>query len=157
MKWHEALTVWNRTKKEIDASHVWAVPRKGTSEYRDVYNIIIRAKPGAVAERNEERANRAAEQLKAVQAAAKARRDAAAAPAPAPAPEEEPAPTRRSRGTVKDAVASLELEEAYKKFLDTKSGRERATVRQRLRYYLAGEERAPLSKDEAIRRVMRAG
>jgi hypothetical protein len=63
MKWHEALSVWNRSKKEIDASHVWAVPRKGTPEYRAVYNIILRAEPAAVAERNAERNARASEQL----------------------------------------------------------------------------------------------
>lgn len=44
MKWHEALKHWNESKKKIDASHVWAIPRRGTPEHADVLEIIQKAK-----------------------------------------------------------------------------------------------------------------
>jgi hypothetical protein len=79
MRWTEALKIYNRTKKDVNPSHVWVVPRKGTPEHKDVMNIIINARPASVAARNEERRVRALEQLRGVEAAAKARMDAAMA------------------------------------------------------------------------------
>jgi hypothetical protein len=164
MKWHDALSVWNRSKKDIDASHVWAVPRKGTQEYRDVYNIILRAKPTAVAQRNVERTARATEQLAEVAKAAAERRETArvagAMRARVMEPEAEeraaPRPVQARRvGAVREAAERIDLEAAYKRFLDeSKNSRERATIRQRLRYYTSGDERPAISRAEAIRRVM---
>ena len=163
MKWHDALSVWNRTKKEIEASHVWAVPRKGTPEYRDVYNIILRAKPAAIAELNAQRAKRAAEQLadisKAFAERREAQRTAGTMRARVMAPEAEeraaPKPTQARRSAVRMAADRIDLEAAYRRFLDEAANpRERATIRQRLRYWTSGDERPAVSREEAIQRVM---
>ena len=38
--WIDALKTWNATKKKVDASHVWAVPRRGTPEHEAVRRIM---------------------------------------------------------------------------------------------------------------------
>jgi hypothetical protein len=38
--WIDALKTWNEHKKKIDASHVWAVPRRGTPEHEAVSRIM---------------------------------------------------------------------------------------------------------------------
>ena len=100
MRWIEALKVWNRTKKDIDPSHCWCTPRKGTPEHKDVMNIIANARPATVAARNEARRVRALEQLRAVEAAAKARMDVAMAARAAAAPPKAP--------SVKERVEAIE-------------------------------------------------
>ena len=68
MKWIDALKVWNKGK-----GGSWCIPKKGSADYDAVRAIMERAKPEAVAARNTERSAKALEQLRAVEAEAKAR------------------------------------------------------------------------------------
>ena len=47
MTWFQALKQWNESKKKIDASHVWAIPRRGTPEHSAVHEIMRKAKEPA--------------------------------------------------------------------------------------------------------------
>lgn len=58
MKWIEALKIYNHGKGS------WCIARKGSAEYDEVKKIMLRNTPGAVAERNKERGEKAIEQLK---------------------------------------------------------------------------------------------
>jgi hypothetical protein len=61
------------------------------------------------------------------------------APAPAPAPEQ---------------TQSENQEERWKTYLDTLNPRQRATARQRLRYYTSGVERPAMSRENAIKLIL---
>ena len=71
MKWIEALKVYNQGKGS------WCIARKGTPEYDEVKRIMNSSKPEAVAKRNEERGEKAKEQLKEVADASSKRREEA--------------------------------------------------------------------------------
>ena len=47
MTWFQALKQWNESRKKIDASHVWAIPRRGTPEHAAVHEIMRKAKEPA--------------------------------------------------------------------------------------------------------------
>jgi hypothetical protein len=109
MKYLQAVSEWNRKRREVNTAHVYAVPRKGTKEYDEVKSI---AATPAYAEKKAAAikalgAGAKAKAAKALAAEIETRIQKRKAPVAPEVPVVPTKPARRPRGTFESEVCDV--------------------------------------------------